>query len=116
MVVGVLGFSRSGLRDWVIQRISAVILALYTFFILGFLLTHAEVDFISWQVLFSHPWVRIFSVLALLSLIMHAWIGIWIVTTDYIKPFSIRLLCQIAVIIALMGYLVWGIAIVWNVA
>lgn len=114
MVMGVLGFSRSGLRDWVIQRISAVILALYTVFILGFLITHAELDFLTWQMLFAHIWVRVFTVLALLSLMMHAWIGIWIISTDYIKPLCLRLLFQIVVIVALMAYLVWGIAILWG--
>lgn len=116
MVIGVLGFSRNGLRDWLIQRISAVVLALYSLFILGFLFTHAELDFITWQTLFAYTWVRIFSVLALLSLIMHAWIGIWIILTDYVKPFSARLLCQITMVVALMAYLIWGIAIVWGVA
>lgn len=59
--------------------------------------------------------MRYATLLALLSLIAHAWIGIWTVTTDYIKPLWLRLSMHGLVILALLLYVVWGVHIIWGV-
>ncbi|EAT13609.1 succinate dehydrogenase, hydrophobic membrane anchor protein [Bermanella marisrubri] len=115
MGVSVTNFSRSGLSDWLIQRVSAVILALYTVFIVGFLLANPDLDYAQWKEFFSSNAVRIFSLLALISTVAHAWIGMWTVATDYFKPVSIRFVFQVACFLALFVYLVWGIEIIWGV-
>jgi succinate dehydrogenase / fumarate reductase, membrane anchor subunit len=65
--------------------------------------------------LYAHWTMRIFSLLALLSLFYHAWIGIWTVITDYIKPVALRLIIEIIVVLALICYLIWGIEILWGI-
>lgn len=115
MVKSVLAFGQNGLSDWLWQRISAVILALYAGFLFLYIFCHPNLDVATWQALFHHTGMRIFTLLALLSLIIHSWVGIWTVLTDYIKWFGLRLFLQIVIVIALVVYLFWGIQILWSV-
>lgn len=115
MVAGVLSLTRNGLRDWIVQRVSAVILGLYVIVLLGFFLFHPQVTFIQWINFFHYPVMRIFNVLALLSLIAHAWVGIWTVLTDYIKPLWLRFSLQVLLVLALASYLFWGFEIIWGI-
>lgn len=106
---------RNGLQDWLIQRTTAVILAVYLFFLMGYCFLHPNLNYETWFGLFSSQWMRYFNLLVLLSLISHAWIGIWTVTTDYIKPGSLRFPIQVLMILILFAYLIWGIQILWGI-
>jgi succinate dehydrogenase / fumarate reductase, membrane anchor subunit len=106
--------SDRGLRDWMIQRVSAVILAAYFLFLLGFILANPEMEFETWSYLFQGTGMRLFSFLALFSLVWHTWIGIWTVLTDYIKCQYLQLFLQIGVFILLLLCLAWGIQIFWG--
>lgn len=114
MVTNITNLGRSGLSDWMIQRVSAVILALYALFIVLYLLFNPGLDYAAWSGLFSQTWMRIFSLLAFVSLAAHAWIGLWTVTTDYLKPTAIRVGIQILVILSIFVFLVWGIQVLWG--
>jgi len=113
-MVNVTSLSGNGLRDWLIQRISAVIIAVYTIFILIYLILHPDLAYGEWQLLFSSNLVRIFSVLTLVSLLGHAWIGLWTISTDYLKASWLRLSFQLLVISTLLICVIWGIAILWG--
>lgn len=115
MVEIATSLGRSGLQDWLIQRITAIVLALYLVFLVAFFVENPTVHYAQWRSLFTNPWMRYASLLALLSLMAHAWIGIWTVTTDYIKPAMLRLLIQVIIIFALLAYFVWGLQILWSV-
>lgn len=122
MVTNVTSFGRSGLYDWLIQRVSAVVLLLYIIFLAFVLLTTPEMEFQDWQAFFGKTSVRIFSLLALLSLCAHAWIGMWTIATDYLTPTTlgihagkVRLLFELACIIVLFVYFIWCIQILWGI-
>ena len=119
MVTSVTNLGRSGLSDWLMQRVSAVILLAY-FVYLGAVLI-GGVDYQGWKELFSQTWMRIFSLLALVSIVVHAWVGLWCVLTDYIterlmggKATVLRLAAQAVCGITMFVYLVWGIQILWG--
>ncbi|TLF51910.1 succinate dehydrogenase, hydrophobic membrane anchor protein [Halomonas urmiana] len=114
MVTNITNLGRSGLSDWLLQRVSAVILALYSLFIVGFLLFNPGLDYAAWSGLFAQTWMRIFSLLAFISLAAHAWVGLWTVTTDYLKPTGIRIGTQLIIILAIFVFLVWGITVLWG--
>ena len=115
MVKSVSSFTRHGLRDWLWQRISALVLAVYTLFLVGYILLHPSLEFVVWQGLFQHIAMQVFSLMALLSLVIHAWIGIWTVITDYIKPTGLRLCIQSLVMLTLTACLIWGVIILFGV-
>lgn len=106
------GLTGSGVRDWVMQRISAVVLAVYSIVMVLFFLCNS-VDFATWQSFMLSLPMKIFSLVALLALVAHAWVGMWTVLTDYIKSAGMRLVLQSLVIVAIIAYLFWGIAIFW---
>ena len=115
MVASATSLGRSGLHDWVIQRVSAVVLAIYIVYLAGFVFSAESLTFITWQALFAPLWFKIFSLLAIASLSFHAWVGMWIVSTDYIKPTGIRLVVQVAIILSCLAFIIWGAQILWSI-
>ena len=103
-----------GWKDWLIQRVTAVIMLVFSVFILGFFLVHGSVSFADWKTLFSSNLVRILALVFLLSVFYHAWIGIRDVLMDYIKPLSIRLSAQVLVLLFLIVCSIWTISILWG--
>ncbi len=114
MVTAATSFGRSGLHDWVVQRLTAVVLAAYAIYLFYFILFAPELSQGLWKALFADDFFRVFSVLALLSLMAHAWIGLWTVSTDYIKPLAVRFLFQAFVILFCLSNLIWGVQILWG--
>ncbi|MES2823132.1 MAG: succinate dehydrogenase, hydrophobic membrane anchor protein [Pseudomonadota bacterium] len=121
MVTSITSFGRSGLYDWLIQRVGAVVMAAYTIFISVYLLTNPELTFEQWHALFGQLWMRVFSLVTLLSFISHAWIGLWSVLTDYLterlmgaKATVLRIFAQMMLGGVAITYLVWGIEILWG--
>ncbi|GAB4222939.1 MAG: succinate dehydrogenase, hydrophobic membrane anchor protein [Gammaproteobacteria bacterium] len=114
MVMSGTNFSNNGVRNWVMQRASAIINAILAIFLIAYLICHPQLSYQQWHHLFTNPWMQILFVLALLSIVVHAWIGIWRVTTDYITCPMLRISSQLAIIIALWGCFIWGIKIVWS--
>ena len=106
---------RNGLQDWIIQRASATILAAYIFFMLGFFILNTPIDQTKWMNLFVPLWCKILHLIVLMSLLLHAWIGFWNISTDYLKPAQIRLPIQVFIFFGLFSLLGWGISIIWSV-
>ena len=122
MVTAVTNLGRSGLSDWLIQRFSALVLALYTFVIVGFLLMNPELTFSQWSDLFSQLWMKVFSLLTLVSIAAHGWIGLWGVLTDYVtnrmmgpKATVIRMIVLTVYGLVTITFLVWGIETLWGI-
>ncbi len=106
--------SRSGLFEWLVQRSTAVIVGVYAIFLMVYLLDHVAANYSSWHALYANSWMRIFTVIVVLSVIWHAWIGLWTVFTDYVKSKMLRLILEVIVILLLLGYLIWVLDILWR--
>lgn len=118
MVTAVTSLSRSGLSDWLVQRVSAVILLAFFVFLGVQLVT--GVTYAQWTALFAQTWMKIFTLLAMLSLAAHAWIGMWSVFTDYFterlmgsRGNVLRIGLQLFTSLSLVVYVIWGIQIIW---
>ena len=114
MVASVTSLGRSGVYDWLVQRVSAVVLAAYFLFLLGFLAFSSELTYEVWKGLFSQGWMKIFSLMSLVALGAHAWVGMWTVSTDYLKNGVARFIFQAACGAVMFIYFVWGVQILWG--
>ncbi|NVK12502.1 MAG: succinate dehydrogenase, hydrophobic membrane anchor protein [Gammaproteobacteria bacterium] len=121
MVKSVTSLGRSGVADFVIQRLSAVILLAYILY-LGFVVVSTpDLGYADWKLTFEPTWMKVFSLLAILSLAGHAWIGWWAVLSDYVtermmgaKATFLRLLAQFVGFVILVFYMVWAFQILWG--
>jgi succinate dehydrogenase / fumarate reductase, membrane anchor subunit len=114
MVKRVVVGAHYGLNQWLAQRITAVIMALYTLFLAGVLATRAPIDFGAWKALFGHGWMRVATLLFLLSVFYHAWVGLRDILMDYVQPTGLRLSLQVLVVVALVAYAIWSMSILWS--
>ena len=121
MVKAVTSFGRSGLSDWLVQRVSGVILLVFTLVVVARLAFGGELDYDSWQAFFDGICMQVLSTAALLSLVAHGWIGMWAISTDYFtermlgaKGNLIRLAFQAVCAALLFTYLIWGLRILWS--
>jgi succinate dehydrogenase / fumarate reductase membrane anchor subunit len=64
--------------------------------------------------LFAHTWLRAATMIFLLCVVMHAWVGMRDILMDYAKPAALRLALYALVLIALAAYLGWGATILWR--
>jgi len=121
MVTNVTSFSRSGLSDFVLQRVTAVILALYTLCVIGYFVTADELSQPALVAFFGGSMMKAFSTMAIFSIVAHAWIGMWTIGTDYIRPHyfggiatTARFIYQAVCILMLFFYTVWALQIFWS--
>ncbi|GAA0522293.1 succinate dehydrogenase, hydrophobic membrane anchor protein [Pigmentiphaga sp. GD03639] len=109
-----------GVKDWILQRITAVILVVYTLVLgIGALVT-PEFTYENWVRLFnfevlSFPLGKLLAMLAFLSLAYHAWIGVRDIWMDYVKPTGIRLALQVLTVLWLVGSVVYAAQILWRI-
>jgi succinate dehydrogenase / fumarate reductase membrane anchor subunit len=104
-----------GLSDWLAQRVTAIVLTLYCAYLLIAVLTVPRLSYSSWYGLFLSPFMRVATLLAMLSLIYHAWVGIRDVLMDYIKATWMRLSLEVITVGLLAGYACWTVIILWRV-
>jgi succinate dehydrogenase / fumarate reductase membrane anchor subunit len=114
MVNRIVTGAHYGLRDWLLQRITAVVMAVYVLLMAGYLLIQPYVDYDVWTALFSSQVVRTFTMLFLLSLFYHAWVGIRDIVMDYVNPAWLRMVLHVLVILALLLYAIWSVEIFWG--
>lgn len=103
-----------GWRDWLSQRVTAVVMALYTLLILGMLLWYGGLDYAVWLAAFRYEPFRIATFIFMIALLWHAWVGVRNIAMDYVKPVAVRLALQCVVIIVLVGYAGWTINVLWG--
>ena len=103
-----------GLRDWLSQRITAVLMALFTLALLVQFILGGPVGYDSWSAIFSRQWMKVLTFVVILSLAWHAWVGMRDVWMDYIKPVVLRLVLQVATIVWLVGCMGWAVQVLWR--
>jgi succinate dehydrogenase / fumarate reductase membrane anchor subunit len=114
MVNRIVTGAHYGLRDWLAQRVTAVIMAVYTVALAGVVLSRRPVTYAGWRDLFAQGWMRVATLLFTVSLAWHAWVGMRDIFMDYIKPTGLRLTLEVLTLVTLAGYLGWTIQILWR--
>jgi succinate dehydrogenase / fumarate reductase membrane anchor subunit len=114
MVKRVIVGAHYGTRDWLAQRITAAIMAVYTLLAIAVAVPKWPFTYESWKGLFSQGWVRIATLLFVASLAWHAWVGARDILMDYAKHDGLRLALEVLTLLLLAGYLSWTIEILWR--
>jgi succinate dehydrogenase / fumarate reductase, membrane anchor subunit len=103
-----------GLRDWLLQRITAVIMVIFTISAIGLLVFCPPQGWADWKKMFSGNFLRPLTLLFIASVLYHAWIGVRDIWMDYIKGMALRLTLQAVTAVVLIFYFIWSVAILWG--
>ncbi len=104
-----------GLRDWLSQRVTAALMAVFTLLVLGQLLfTRGPIGYDKWAGAFSSQWMKVLTFTVILGLAYHTWVGMRDVWMDYVKPVWIRLSLQVLTIVWLLACVGWGLQVLWR--
>lgn len=114
MVSNASALGRNGVHDWLLLRAAALLMTLYVLYILGFIVMSESLTYEIWRGFFASSFTKVFTLLTLFSILVHGWIGMWQVLTDYIKPLAMRLLLQLAIVVVLLVYAIYGTVVVWG--
>ena len=103
-----------GMKDWLVQRISGAVMVVYSIMLAVVLMTGMPMSYTVWKSVFASGWMRIATLLFVVSLAWHAWIGARDILMDYIKHDGLRLALQVLTVLLLAGYVAWAIEILWR--
>jgi succinate dehydrogenase / fumarate reductase membrane anchor subunit len=115
MVNRIVTGAHYGVRDWLMQRVTSVVMATYLLVMAFFLLTHQPLQYADWHAFFACETVRLATILFLLSLFLHTWVGARDILMDYLEPVFIRLVAEVLTILALTACAAWSIQILWGI-
>jgi len=115
MLLELLSKRYPGMRFWLMQRIAAVVMAIYFPFALLYIAIQGADTYQAWVQLNQPIWWRVFSAIGMLSLCLHAWIGVRDVFRDYVQHQALRKVLQVLVELSLFAYLCWALKIFWSV-
>ena len=104
-----------GLRDWLVQRATAVIMALFTLVLVVQCLLPGEMSYEKWGGIFAAQWMKVLTFVTIVALLWHAWVGVRDVLMDYVKPLAARLVLQVAAIVWLVGCAGWAVQVLWRI-
>ena len=104
-----------GVKDWLAQRVTAIVMAVFTVVLLVSFLTGQNFTYEGWAGLFARQWFKLFALVTFLGLFYHAWVGIRDIWMDYVKNAGVRLILMLATIFWLLACAAWTVQILWSV-
>ena len=103
-----------GLRDWLAQRVTAAIMAIFTFAVIAQMLLPGPMGYDKWAGIFSHQWMKALTFVVIVAMLWHVWVGVRDVLMDYVKALGSRLVLQVVTIVWLVGCAGWAIQVIWR--
>jgi len=103
-----------GFRDWLSQRITGALMALFTVVLIVQVLMPGPMGYDKWAGIFAAQWMKLLTFTVIIALLYHAWVGVRDIWMDYIKPVGLRLLLQVATIVWLLGCAGWAVQVLWR--
>jgi len=104
-----------GIRDWLSQRVTAVLLALFTVLVLAQLIfSQGVISYELWAGIFSPQWMKSITFVVILSIFYHVWVGMRNIFMDYVKPYAFRFVMHVFAIVWLTACTGWAIQVLWR--
>lgn len=90
MGVDLVSRKASGLKAWIVQRITAVYLALFSVYLAVHFIAAPPAGYAAWRAWVAEPLVSLGLLVFVPVLLAHAWVGLRDILMDYVKPFGLR--------------------------
>ena len=103
-----------GLRDWLAQRVTSLLMAVFTVVVVAQVLFGGPLDYYRWAAIFSAQWMKVLTFVVIVSLLYHVWVGMRDIWMDYVQPVVVRLALDVATIAWLVGCAGWAIQVLWR--
>jgi succinate dehydrogenase / fumarate reductase membrane anchor subunit len=103
-----------GLRDWIVQRATASLMALFTLVLVVQVLLPGPMGYDRWSGIFSAQWMKVLTFTVVVAMAWHAWVGMRDIWMDYVKSAGLRLVLQTATIVWLVGCAGWAVQVLWR--
>ena len=103
-----------GLRDWLAQRVTSLLMALFTLAVFVQILLPGPLDYVRWSAIFASQWMKVLTFVTVVALLYHVWVGMRDIWMDYIKPVGVRLALDVFTIAWLVGCAGWAIQVLWR--
>lgn len=107
-----MSLQAQGMRAWLLQRLTAIYIAVYSLSLIVWLVNNYPVNYTSWHALLSNPIILISTIVFYSSLFVHAWVGIRDILVDYAKPSSVRFIMLTTLALSLLIMATWLLLIV----
>ena len=103
-----------GLRDWMVQRATASLMALFTLVLIVQVLMPGAMGYDKWAGIFAAQWMKVLTFTVIIAMAWHAWVGTRDIWMDYVKSAGLRLVLQTATIVWLVGCAGWAVQVLWR--
>ena len=104
-----------GLRDWLAQRITGALFALFTLIVVAkVVFTSGPIGYEGWSGIFAAQWMKALTFAVFIAIAYHIWIGMRDIWMDYVKPVGIRLALHVFTIVWLVSCLGWAVQVLWR--
>ena len=103
-----------GFRDWLSQRVTAALMALFTLVLLVQVLMPGELGYDRWSGIFAAQWMKVLTFVVIVSLLYHVWVGMRDIWMDYVKPVGVKLVLQVFTLAWLLGCAGWAVQVLWR--
>lgn len=104
-----------GVRDWLSQRVTAALMALFTLVVLAqVLFNKGEMGYAKWAGIFSPQWMKALTFVVIIALLYHVWVGIRDIWMDYIQSVGIRLTMHVFTLVWLVACAGWAVQVLWR--
>jgi succinate dehydrogenase / fumarate reductase membrane anchor subunit len=104
----------SGLRAWLLQRVSAVYMLAFLVIALLTFVVDPPRTYEAWRGWVSRPGVGVAILVFFAALIVHAWVGLRDVILDYVRPVALRATALTLLGFALVALGAWIAEILWR--
>ena len=103
-----------GFRDWLAQRVTGTLMALFTVILLAqVIFTAGPIGYEEWAGIFASQRMKVLTFSVILSLLYHVWVGMRDIWMDYIKPVGVRLVLHVTCwLVGRAGWAVQALALV----
>lgn len=101
----------SGYNAWLIQRVSAIYMALFLIYFVGGWLVCAPQEYADWKAWMGSLPMALATSVFFIAILGHAWVGMRDVLIDYVKPAAIRFVLLMGLALSLIVLGLWVIKV-----